>query len=69
MAAARRSSVGIDSAARDRLDTLKDALPWQGLPSSARPTDVVSALILYTPPQQLSGMLRAYWMERAEGAR
>lgn len=55
------SPIRIDSAARARLDTLKSALASQGMPSYVDLSDAVSAIVMYTTPEQLAGMLAAYW--------
>jgi hypothetical protein len=51
----------MDAAAFDRLDELKANLRGMGLPNYASQTDVVSAAVLFTTPEQLAGMLAAYW--------
>jgi hypothetical protein len=50
----------IDRDAHARLKTLQTALGSQNLTRRVDLTDIVSALILYTPPPQLAGMLLEY---------
>jgi hypothetical protein len=54
-------SVKIDELAHERLAELQIALEGQALPSYVEDMEILSALILYTTPQQLAGMLRGYW--------
>jgi hypothetical protein len=54
-------AIKIDVVSRDHLDTLKSALNGQGLPENVDQADIVSALVLFTTPEQLAGMLAAYW--------
>jgi hypothetical protein len=53
--------IKIDIAARQRLDELKIALASQELPSYVDQMEIVSALALFTTPEQVEGMLRGYW--------
>lgn len=53
--------IRIDVVSRERLDVLKGALERQGLPEYVDQVDIVSALVLFTTPEQLAGMLAAYW--------
>jgi hypothetical protein len=53
--------VQIDVISRERLNTLKDALERQGLPEYVAQVDIVSALVMFAMPEQLAGMLAAYW--------
>jgi hypothetical protein len=55
------TAIKIDVAARDRLDELKTELASQELPSYVDQMEIVSALALFTTPEQLEGMLRGYW--------
>lgn len=57
----KRTSIKIDLVSRDHLDTLKSALNQQGLPENVDQADILSALVLFTTPEQLAGMLAAYW--------
>jgi hypothetical protein len=51
----------LDPRAHMHLDVLRVALGSQGLGREVDKTDIVSALVLYTPPPQLAGMLLEYW--------
>ncbi len=51
----------LDRAAHARLGELQEALGAQSLPRNVDLTDILSALVLYTPPPQLAGMLMEYW--------
>jgi hypothetical protein len=53
--------IRIDVRSRERLDSLKTALEHQGLPEYVDQVDIVSALVLFATPEQLAGMLAAYW--------
>lgn len=53
--------IKIDVAARQHLDELKTALASQELPSYVDLMEIVSALALFTTPEQLEGQLRGYW--------
>jgi len=44
---------------------LRNAMPSQGLPSETTQTDILSALAMYTTPEQAAGMLSAYWRHTA----
>lgn len=59
------SPIRIDSGAHAHLQTLIAALEPEGLPSYVNLTDAVSALVLFATPQQLAGVLGAYF--RATG--
>ena len=54
-------SAKIDVEAHKRLDELQGALASQNLPSYVDDMEILSALVLYTTPEQLAGMLRGYW--------
>jgi hypothetical protein len=54
-------SVKIDELAHERLDGLQSALSSQALPSYVEDMEILSALVLFTTPEQLAGMLRGYW--------
>lgn len=64
-------STTLDPKAHGHLRTLQKALGRQNLTRSVDLTDIVSALVLYTPPPQLAGMLLEYrrYNERCEQAR
>jgi hypothetical protein len=51
----------LDPEAHEHVTELQNALWEQGLPRSVDRTDILSALVLYTPAPQLEGMLREYW--------
>jgi hypothetical protein len=51
----------LDPKAHARLRDLQTALGSQSLPRDVDLTDIVSALVLYTSPPQLAGMLMEYW--------
>ena len=51
----------IDVVAHERLEQLQQALGSQSLPTYVMDYEILSALVLYTTPEQLAGMLRAYW--------
>lgn len=55
------TSVKIDEAAHPRLEELQTALGSQSLPSYVEHMEIVSALVMFTTPEQLAGMLLAYW--------
>lgn len=55
------TSVKIDTAAHPRLEELQAALEGQSLPSYVDQMEIVSALVLFASPEQLAGMLLAYW--------
>lgn len=54
-------STKIDLAAHPRLDELQAALGSQELPIYVEHMEIVSALVMFTTPEQLEGMLRGYW--------
>lgn len=51
----------LDPKAHERLKGLQKALGRQSLGRSVDLTDILSALVLYTPPPQLAGMLLEFW--------
>ena len=55
------TSVKIDVAANERIDELQSALASQSLPSYVDKMEIVSALVMFAAPEQLAGMLLAYW--------
>lgn len=54
-------SAKLDVVAHERLDALQDALAGHDLPAYVDTMEILSALVLYTTPEQLAGMLRGYW--------
>jgi hypothetical protein len=54
-------TVKLDELAHDRLEELQTALASQQLPSYVDNMEILSALVLYTTPEQLAGMLKGYW--------
>jgi hypothetical protein len=54
-------SAKLDVLAHERLDDLQSALASQSLPSYVDDMEILSALVLYTTPEQLAGMLLGYW--------
>lgn len=54
-------SVKIDVVAHPYLDELQTALGSQNLPSYVDQMEIVSALVMFTTPEQLAGMLAGYW--------
>jgi hypothetical protein len=54
-------SVKIDVLAHPRLDELQAALASQNLPSYVDQMEIISALVMFTGPEQLAGMLAGYW--------
>lgn len=54
-------SARIDEIAHPRLEELQDLLTTQRLPSYVEDMEIISALVLFTTPEQLAGMLLAYW--------
>lgn len=54
-------SAKIDVVAHARLPELQAALGDQSLPSYVDDMEILSALVLYTTPEQLAGMLLEYW--------
>jgi hypothetical protein len=51
----------LDPVAHEALGELQIALASQRLPRTIDLTDILSALVLYTPVPQLAGMLAEYW--------
>lgn len=51
----------LDVVAHKALDELQSALRKQGLPRDVQRGDILSALVLYTTPPQVAGMLAEYW--------
>jgi hypothetical protein len=47
--------------AHERLGHLQDALVSQDLPPYLKDVDILSALVLFTTPEQAAGMVRGYW--------
>lgn len=60
MARRKTHSTTVDPDAHDRLTRLQIALGSQNLTRVVDRTDILSALVLYTPPPQLAGMLLEY---------
>jgi hypothetical protein len=58
----------LDVAAHERLMELQKALGSQGLPDYTEITDILSAIVLYTTPEQLAGMVVEYWRFTARRA-
>jgi hypothetical protein len=58
--------IRIDSGAHAHLQKLIAALEPEGLPRYVNLTDAVSALVLFATPQQLAGMLGAYFRATGE---
>ena len=56
-----QTSVKIDLVAHPRLDELQSALGSQKLPRYVDQMEIVSALVMFTTPEQLAGMLGGYW--------
>ena len=54
-------SVKLDEDAHAHLETLVDAVSRLELPAYVDQMEILSALVLYTTPEQLEGMLRGYW--------
>jgi hypothetical protein len=61
MAPRKTKQAKLDPVARERLGDLQTALGSQSLSRDVDLTDILSALVLYTSPPQLAGMLREYW--------
>jgi hypothetical protein len=53
--------VKLDEEAHAHLDELRKGLWKAGAGKNADNQDIVSALVLYTTPPQLAGMLAEYW--------
>jgi hypothetical protein len=53
----------LDPAAHERLKGLPDSLAERDFPPYVDQTDILSALVLYTPVAQLGGMLTEYWRD------
>jgi hypothetical protein len=51
----------IHPVAHERLKALPAQLASQRLPDTIRQIDIVSALVLYSTPPQIAGMLGEYW--------
>ena len=60
MASPKQPNVDLHTDAYEALKRLQSALQAEGVPVQARLQDIVSALVLYTPPQQAAGMLAAF---------
>jgi hypothetical protein len=56
----KQPNTDLHPAAHQKLKELQEALLHEGVTQGARLQDIASALILYTPPQQASGMLAAF---------
>lgn len=71
MARRDTSPTTLDRKAHTRLHDLQKALGSQNLGRKVDLTDIVSALVIYTPPHHLAGMLLEYrrYNERCEEAR
>jgi hypothetical protein len=54
-------TVKIDQVAHPRLDELQVALGSQRLPRYVDQMEIVSALVMFTTPEQLAGMVGGYW--------
>jgi hypothetical protein len=54
-------SITIDAVAHPRLDDLQMALGSQNMPRYVEYMEIISALVMFTTPEQLAGMLRGYW--------
>jgi hypothetical protein len=54
-------STTVDPDAKAHLRWLQTALGSQRLSRQVDLTEILSALVLYTPPPQLAGMLHEYW--------
>lgn len=61
MAPRRTRQARVDVDAHAALGRLQRQLGSQRLPSNVDLVDILSALAMYTPPQQAAGMLAAYW--------
>jgi hypothetical protein len=51
----------LDAEAHRQLLVLQQLLADQDLPSYVDQMEILSALVLYTSPEQVAGMLRGYW--------
>jgi hypothetical protein len=51
----------LDELAHARLSELQAALASQSLPAYVDVMEILSALVMYTTPEQLAGMLAEYW--------
>jgi hypothetical protein len=60
MARRQTHTTTVDPDAFAHLTWLKTALRRQNVPGKVDNTDILSALVLYTPPPQLAGMLAEY---------
>jgi hypothetical protein len=54
-------SITIDVVAHPRLEDLQKALGSQNMPRYVEYVEIISALVMFTTPEQLAGMLRGYW--------
>jgi hypothetical protein len=61
MAKRETKQAKLDLDAHRHLETLQRQLGRQSLPRDVDLTDILSALVLYTTPPQLAGMLAEYW--------
>ncbi|HWO84462.1 MAG TPA: hypothetical protein VNM38_11840 [Solirubrobacterales bacterium] len=59
--AQKLKQVKIDEEAHAHLATLRKGLWKAGIGKDADHQDILSALVLYTTPPQLAGMLSEYW--------
>jgi hypothetical protein len=51
----------LDVLAHERLEALQSDLGSQDLPVYVDQMEILSALVLYSSPEQVAGMLRGYW--------
>jgi hypothetical protein len=68
MARKPTKSATVDPDAHAHLEWLQSALQSEKLPQKIDYTEILSALVLYTPPQRLTGMLYEYWRYNEEAA-
>jgi hypothetical protein len=66
MAPKPTKNVKVHLPAHRKLSELQTALESQRLPGYVEHADIVSAMIMYTPVPQLSGMLAEYWENTRE---
>lgn len=56
-------AVKIDVIAHPRLEALQSALASERLPSYVDQMEIISALVMFTTPEQAVGMLQGYWRD------
>ena len=63
----KQRNVDLHPDAHEKLKELQELLPAEGVSPQIRLQDIVSALVMYTPPQQAAGMVAAFSRHLALG--